>query len=265
MFLVSLLGMLSSAQSAAYSHIYSLSELTDSSSRVVTGEIVGLQSRMEKGKIYTRVSVEVQKTFVGSRGKRISFDVLGGVVDGLELSVSGAPQFDLGAKGLFFLDHKRLVGFGQGVFEVENGVAKRSFQTDISTGPDDFSLTEKLPDETVARDCLQTRVDSLYKEGWAMRSLSTNNLTGGELQTYPLTMLAGKYKILACTDQHAADIQLQIVDRSGGVLEKETEMSREASLLMIAKETQSVFITASGVDPQGEAARVGISLAVLYR
>ena len=142
----------------------------------------------------------------------------------------------------------------------------RGFHTEIDQGPNNFAVSQHLPDESIARDCLQSRIDALYSDGWSLRNQSANHLADGELHSYPVTFMAGnEYKVLACTDEHASDLELMLVERTGEIVEKETAQSREASLTMIAKETTNLFVTTSGVSPEGNAARVGVSIAIMYR
>ena len=97
------------AQAIGYNNIYSLSELNDLSSRVIMAEIVDTESYLSDGKIYTKISLEVEETFIGIEEDQLELHMLGGTYNGLEMSVSGLPRVHLGERKLFFLNHDKLV------------------------------------------------------------------------------------------------------------------------------------------------------------
>jgi len=264
--LLSLLAFFQTASASSYGNIYSLAELSDSSSKIVKGKVANLEAFERDGKIYTRVSVEVDKTFVGARSKQASFEVLGGTLNGLTLNVSGSPVFEEQQQGLFFLDKQKIVGFGQGVFDVNNGIAIRGFKTNIHEGPNDFDIQKRLPDEEAARNCLMPKVETAYNDGWSMRSLGDHHVGDNQQLIYPITVLQGNtYRIIGCTDEKSSDIMLSIIDRQGKVLQTETEVGREAELKLQAEDTFSGYLLVTGIDLQGEAVQSGISIGVFYQ
>ena len=111
---------------ASYENIYGVGELTDLSSKVLTGKVNQISSFAENGLIYSTVTIDVSKTYVGRQNRTETVTVLGGKVGDVRLSVSGAPQFNSSEDVLLFLDGDEVVGFGQGRFEIQDGVAKRS-------------------------------------------------------------------------------------------------------------------------------------------
>merc|ERR1712072_333013 len=137
--------------------------------------------------------------YVGVRSETASFEVLGGTLDGLTMEVSGSPVFEEEQHGLFFLDSKNIVGFGQGVFDVKKGFAIRGFKTNIHEGPNDFDIERSLPDEEAERNCLMPKIETAYSEGWSMRSLGDHHVGTDQQLIYPLTILEGNtYKIIGC-------------------------------------------------------------------
>ena len=113
--------LLVSSQAAYYDQIYSLGDLTDQSSQVFTATVKNIESFERDGLIYSTISLNVGKTYVGMRRQSQSIEVIGGTVGDLQLSVSGAPLFSENEEKLLFLEDGQLVGFGQGSFEVREG------------------------------------------------------------------------------------------------------------------------------------------------
>lgn len=101
-------------------------ELADAAERVVIGEVRSVRSEAAGPGIETVVELSVADTLLGSPVSVVSFRVPGGAVDGVQLTVSGAPQLGLGEEVLVFLHDDHLVGLGQGAFRVTDGVAWRT-------------------------------------------------------------------------------------------------------------------------------------------
>ena len=73
---------------AEYSTLYSISDMNDLSSRVVQGEIIEKDSFYRNGKIYSKLLIQVDKTYTGISENELEIEVLGGEVDGITMSVS---------------------------------------------------------------------------------------------------------------------------------------------------------------------------------
>ena len=51
---------------------------------------------------------DIELEFVGARKDQVTFEVMGGTLNGLTMNVSGAPVFEENQEGLFFLEQKQL-------------------------------------------------------------------------------------------------------------------------------------------------------------
>jgi hypothetical protein len=261
-----LLALSSSLQAASYGYIYDVGDLIDASSSVVSGEIISTESRMESGKIYTNVTLRTSKTWTGSRRSDVSFEVLGGTVDGVTMKVSGLPKFNKGKQVLMFLDDGAIVGFGQGAFSIKNGKAQRDLDNHTDRGPNEFTLSRTLPDEAEARDCLQTKVWDDYDDGWSVRNVSVSNMNKDERMTFPVTLMAGlEYRFYACSDSQGEALSLSILDAQGQlVLDAESD-GREVELEMNPRDTKPYYLSISAKEISEDVARAGFSLGIIFR
>ena len=78
-----LFASLNVVNAASYTTILDLSELTDSSSKVVSGKVISMVPKKINGKIITTVTLSVDKTYVGGQATEYSFDVMGGTLEGI--------------------------------------------------------------------------------------------------------------------------------------------------------------------------------------
>ena len=101
----------------------------------------------------------------------LTFEVLGGAVDGVHLDVPGAPQFSEDQSVLVFLDGHELVGFGQGAFSLTDGMASRGLGPLLPEGPETFSVQSRLPNLESSSECLEPKLWDNYSTGWNLRSV----------------------------------------------------------------------------------------------
>ena len=265
MMLQSLL-FISSSYAVSYDDIMDVGGLTDIAAKVVTAKVKSQESYEKDGLIYTKVSLDVKKTWMGPRNRVTHIEVVGGTVGDMTLTVSGAPKFETGQDTLLFLDDNQIIGFGQGAFSIEDGRATRGLENPISEGPADFNLKQTLPDEEVARDCLETKVWEDYDEGWSLRTLDASSAGEGEMQAYPLTLMASnQYEFIACSDEKVHAIDLSLADNDGDVIAYEEVDGREALLPFEPEETDTYYLTVSAIEVAETASRVGLSVGILYK
>ena len=77
--------LLLASQAAYYDQIYSIGDLTDLSSQIFTAKVSAVESFERDGLIYSTVSLDVRKSYVGMRKRTQEIEVLGGVVGDLDI------------------------------------------------------------------------------------------------------------------------------------------------------------------------------------
>ncbi len=110
----------------------SLRQLARGSTLIVRGEVLSRSARWSGGRIYTKITLRVQRSLRGksARGQVVSFWRLGGRVGRYVQMVRGAPSFSVGDRVLVFLSpraHRLFVtGMAQGRFLLRGGPDPRS-------------------------------------------------------------------------------------------------------------------------------------------
>ena len=102
-----------------------LDDLTGESSAVVYGKIVASRVEWNSGRtlIYTVYTVAPTEYLKGRLGPVFELYEPGGVLDGLQMSVAGAPAFSVGQEAVLFVwtdphGQHQVTGFEQGAFPV---------------------------------------------------------------------------------------------------------------------------------------------------
>lgn len=104
----------------------SLPQLAQDSQLVVQGQVGKVRSFWNEShtRILTEVEIAIQSSHKGTAPSNVRLLQVGGVVDGVRMTVHGAPTWPLGQDVLLFLEpslpgNYRLSGFTQGRFELE--------------------------------------------------------------------------------------------------------------------------------------------------
>jgi len=152
----------------------SVEQLGAQSSTVVSGTVIGSRSFWNDThtKIFTETQIEVDAAYKGARTASVSILQLGGVVDGLRVTVSGALYWRDGEEVLLFLEPYdngtyQVSGFSQGKFHVERDpdtgerfVRRPELQgAEILGAPDANGMT------------VSTRVDKVALDKFVQRAL----------------------------------------------------------------------------------------------
>jgi hypothetical protein len=262
----------STVLATTYGTIYSIEEMTDLSNDVISGTIKGLNPTSKDGVIQTQVSVQIEHNFVGNKQNVFTFDVPGGTLDGVTMSVSGAPKFEIGQGVLLFMEHNKVVGFGQGAYALtDKGFATREFTgVDIPETADLSSnrvnIDKELPDETEARSCMEVKVWDDYNDDWTLRTIEVDHVADGEFKSYPMTLLQDmKYEFISCTDEKSDGIALSLYTLEGEEIVSVYNEGREALLEFHNKKTQTVLLAVQVEILDPEVKQVGTSVGVLYK
>ena len=106
-------------------------ELTHASDQIVIGQVIGGESKWNKGRsaIYTEITLEVSECIKGDKGRRyVTFRIPGGVVGDTVVWAEEQPEFSKGENVLVFLrstggdiliadqyQHKEHLGYGESI------------------------------------------------------------------------------------------------------------------------------------------------------
>ena len=137
--LISLIACGLAAQAASLQYL-SLDEMTEKSTAIMRGRILGSNASFDGPLIYTHFTVQVLDCWKGPEAKQIDIVTPGGTAQGVRQTFSGTPALAEGGEYLLFLwtgpsGRTHLIGLSQGVFAVakdEQGelVATRAVSTD---------------------------------------------------------------------------------------------------------------------------------------
>jgi hypothetical protein len=121
-------------------------------------------------------------------------------------------------------------------------------------------------DEKEADACLRTKVWDGYKDGWAIRTMTSTTLAAGATRNYLVTFYKGnEYQIQACGDAAASNIDLVLYDLNGQVLQRDETKDQQPVMTIKPEKTATYYIVVharSLTDGQKDS---GISVAVTYR
>ena len=115
----------------------SFQQLVDKADRVFMGRVVDVAPRWsvvgDRRIPTTDVTLRVLKTYKGTEHAQVLLSLIGGRLDGVDMWIAGAPQFEIGQEDVLFL-HDRpsispVVGFMQGRFRVLSDTTGRRFAT----------------------------------------------------------------------------------------------------------------------------------------
>ena len=257
------ISFLCSTFAAEYSTLYSLSDLNDLSSRVVQGEIIEKDSYYKNGKIYSTLLVQVDKTYTGISEQELEIEVLGGKVDGITMQVSGLPSLDIGQQSLLFLNHDRLLGFGQGVFHIQDSSAVRPEKTGLPSSP---FLLSTLPDEQEAASCLAPMIDTHYAQGWNLKHMYSHHSSPAVSNIFPIGIFEGlSYKVMVCSDGKPEEIAISLQDPQGNTAEQNKFSDRAGFLEFTAQESSVFRLGVQVQNLQKQSTSSGFAVAILYR
>lgn len=123
-----------------------------------------------------------------------------------------------------------------------------------------------MADEKDAETCLKDKIWSGYSDGWAVRTATTTTLKQDEHRVYLLTLYAGnEYNIRICADKGSKNVDLILHDLDGKELLRDTDESREPTLLYKPAETQTFYVAVYATELSQDSAETGVALAVTYR
>ncbi len=120
--------------------------------------------------------------------------------------------------------------------------------------------------EREAESCLRARIWDGYNEDWAVRTATATTLAKEEYRIYLVTLYAGnEYKVLACADDKATNIDLVLHDADGNVLKQDASENRQPDLLFKPEATSTYFVVVHASALAKEGGKTGVGMAVTYR
>lgn len=139
-------------------------ELGNEATLVVRGHVSGTRSFWNdtRSKIFTEIEITVDESFKGAAPTSVTVLQLGGVVDDLRLTVSGALHWKQSEEVLLFLQPYttgtyQVTGFSQGKFEIERDPATDA----MSVSRPELDGVEFAKSFSSSSEALQSRVRSV--------------------------------------------------------------------------------------------------------
>ncbi|MED5373687.1 MAG: hypothetical protein VX899_21900 [Myxococcota bacterium] len=121
-------------------------------------------------------------------------------------------------------------------------------------------------DEDEAESCLRTKIWDGYNDGWAVRTATSASLKQGEHRIYMVTLYEGnEYKISACADAHAKNVDVLLYDSDGNVLAQDDSQDRQPSVSHKPTTTATYYVAVHATELADTTAAAGVGMAVTYR
>ena len=108
----------------------SLDDMAQKSTAIVRGTVQFTHGAIHGGNIYTHYTIQVVEQWKGAPASQIDFVIPGGIANGLQQTIAGAPSLGNGQEYVLFLWTSRtglthVIGLTQGVFVSSNGLVSR--------------------------------------------------------------------------------------------------------------------------------------------
>lgn len=267
MLLTTLIAIILPAQATTYGRVLEMGDMLNESEQVVRGTVAETSAEFGgDGLIWTTVTLDVDETLERTNAAQVSFRLPGGTVDDLSLTVPGAPAFEAGQEVMVFLDGDQLRGFGQGAFLVEEGRAWRGLGNALQAEPVRRPVTQLIGDLSAAEDCIRTRTQSFYEDGWALRGTHGTRMGAGEEKAISLTLVAGlEYRLEVCGDEQAGPLDLVIFDTEGRELAGHAGDKGTAGLVFRPERTGEYYLAVVNESLPAETLRAAVALSLSYR
>ena len=143
-------------------------------------------------------------------------------------------------------------------------------------------LSEPHAGYAEGKSCVNTQVADSYLDGWRLRTAGAFEIEEADTRYYLVTLASTiEYRVVACSDDMAEQIQIVIYNDSGRVLEATEPDGRGAAMTFRPPKSGSYFVGARVVQmvdvPEPEtrkekreakktgAPKVGVGLGIMYR
>jgi hypothetical protein len=255
------------ARATTYAKVMDVDQLIEHAERVVRGTVASTEGRWTSGGyIETVVTVQVDEVYVGQAGETVTVIAPGGTVEGKTLDITGAPRFTVGERVLVFADGRKIVGFGQGAFQVDaDNVARRGPQNAVPHHPLELDLNRAFGQPDRAQDCIEQHMDASHSGGWKLRGATGTRLGREDVSMWRLSLVADmEYRLDACGDGTFGNSHLVITDEQGVEITR-AEAGEESSLTFIPAESGVYFVGLYADDLPDGVWRGAASVSIHYR
>jgi len=121
-------------------------------------------------------------------------------------------------------------------------------------------------DEDEASSCLRTKVWDSYGDGWAVRTLTSTELTNGKTRSYLVSLYAeNEYRIATCGDENVKNLDVLLYDTKGNIVQRDDTEDREPLLEFRPPATGTYYVVLYLREPVEGADKAGAAMAVVYR
>ena len=255
------------ALGTTYTEHLNVDDMMARSESVVRGEVIAAQGRWTaNGLIETVVTVDVDDVYAGDVGDTIQVVAPGGTVGGVTLGIQGTAEFEVGDDVLVFADGRRIVGFGQGAFRVdEQQQATRSMGNAVPDFPVSLDMDRAFGHPEEAESCLETRVDQTYSDGWHLRGATDTRVGREDVALWRVNLIGGmEYRLDACADGLLSDARLILTDENGKSLAW-AEPGMQPSLTFAPDATDIYYVGLYAEDLPAGVWRGAAAISILYR
>ena len=255
------------AVATTYAEVLGVDRLIERSENVVRGTVIRTQGRRTTGGyIETLVTIDVDDVYVGQAGDLVTVVAPGGTFEGQTMSIDGAPSFTVGDDVVVFADGRRIVGFGQGAFAVdEANTARRTLGNELPHKRTSLELGRAFGKPDVASACIEQHIDETHRDGWMLRGATGTRLGREDMAMWRVHLLANmEYRLDACADGLYTGARMVLTDDDGSTL-SESAASNESMLTFTPAETGVYYVGlyAEGL-PEG-VWRGAAALSIHYR
>lgn len=114
--------------------------------------------------------------------------------------------------------------------------------------------------------CLRTKIWEGYNDGWAVRTVANASIADKGHRVYMVTLYAGNaYKILACGDKMAANVDLVLYDKTGAAVQRDMTPDREPTISFTPSTTDTFYIAVFNTTPREPSKASDIATAVTFK
>jgi hypothetical protein len=232
------------ALATTYAKVMDVGQMIERSEKVVRGSVVSTEGRWTtSGYIETLVTIDVDEVYVGQAGDQVTVVAPGGTVEGKTLDITGAPKFRKGDRVLVFANGRRIVGFGQGAFSVdENNLARRELDNALPHHSVELDLARAFGQPKQAKDCIEQHIDTSHQSGWKLRGATGTRLGRDDMSMWRVNLLADmEYRLDACADGTFDRAHLVVTDESGAQVAR-AEPGSETSVSFVPADSGVYFV-----------------------
>lgn len=211
--LIGLTALMGPAWSAQVTQVPTTKELVNEATHTVHGTVTSVVgSRADDGRIISRVVVTVERSVPALAGQSITFEITGGTVDGVQMTVSGQPIPKEGQELVVLLRDGRVVGAGQGMF-VPSGATWVPIDGRTALVDSVSSLDALLGDRSAADSCASLVSAVGRDDGWTPRSTVATTLRRDAVRAIALGLIEGvSYRVTVCDGGEVDRIETELFD-----------------------------------------------------